>query len=647
MPILKMKRLRLVGMLADRDALFTALQHMGCVQVTEQSDKLSQPEWAALVRPNESTRIEKEKMLEETQSALEALDAQAPAKAPLLAPKPQVLEEELFSAEAISSTMLTVRRLNANAAALREDLAQAQRLKAAKLSLLPWGNLDLPLDTASTASCLVQFGTLPSGVKLEAVRAELTAAADAAELYESSADTELHYLLLLCHRAQEEAALEVLKPYGFSPAAFKDITGTAAENIAALDRQLEELSRRIADIKKAIAAYAPQRQALEICYDRLSQEIEKERNKERVLDTGTAFLLEGWVPEENEAQLTALMDKFGCAYSLESPNPEDYPEVPVELKDGTVAASLNTVTNMYSLPAYGTVDPNPLMTPFFILFYGMMMADMGYGILMILGCALIIKKKRLYGKKGEFFRLFLYCGFSTVAFGLATGSFFGDFIPQLTGMLGHEVTLPSLFSPLDNALAVLVGALALGLVQIFTGMAVSMYRQIKAGELMAALCNEGAWYLVFVLIGVAALTGAVKPCVIAIAVLLVLTQGYGKKGILGKLMGIFGSLYNNITGYFSDILSYSRLMALMLSGAVIAQVFNTLAALTGNVITFFIIAMVGNGLNMALNLLGCYVHDMRLQCLEFFGRFYEDGGKPFEPVKIDTKYVDIISQGGN
>ena len=124
--------------------------------------------------------------------------------------------------------------------------------------------------------------------------------------------------------------------------------------------------------------------------------------------------------------------------------------------------------------------------------------------------------------------------------------------------------------------------------------------------------------------------------------MLLLTQGYGKKGIGGKLIGIGGSLYNNITGYFSDILSYSRLMALMLSGAVIAQVFNTLGSITGNVVGFVIISLIGNMLNFALNLLSCYVHDMRLQCLEFFGRFYEDGGKPFEPVEINTQYVDVI-----
>ena len=134
----------------------------------------------------------------------------------------------------------------------------------------------------------------------------------------------------------------------------------------------------------------------------------------------------------------------------------------------------------------------------------------------------------------------------------------------------------------------------------------------------------------------------VTALVIKVIILLVVTQSYGKKGIVGKAMGIFGSLYSNVTGYFSDILSYSRLMALMLAGAVIAQVFNTLGAIPGNVVIFIIISLAGNTLNFGLNILGCYVHDLRLQCLEYFGKFYKDGGRAFRPLVRDTKYVDII-----
>ena len=125
-------------------------------------------------------------------------------------------------------------------------------------------------------------------------------------------------------------------------------------------------------------------------------------------------------------------------------------------------------------------------------------------------------------------------------------------------------------------------------------------------------------------------------CVMVLAGPLITGKGFG------KITGIFGSLYNHVTGYFGDILSYSRLMALMLAGSVIAQVFNTLGAIPGNVIIFLVVSLLGNSLNFALNLLGCYVHDLRLQCLEFFGKFYEDGGRPFRPLDLTTKYYDVV-----
>lgn len=643
MAIVSMKRLRLIGLLEDRDPLFQKLQELGCVEVS-QIDPSKDEQWSHVLRPNESTRSEKERLLEDTDAALATLDTYAPAKSKLLAPKPQVLESELFDPQAIADAVEKVRRINGYAADLQEATAGLQKIVTTAATVMPWAGLDIPLNTQSTPSVYIQFGMMPATVDLEHVRKDLALAADASELTEASTDAEVHYLLLMCYRPQAEAALDALKPYGFSNTSFKGIVGTAKETLSYLAAQKTGLEQKVESLKESISSMGESRLALQMCHDRMLQEIQKEQNKERLLDTDQTFYLEGWVPAQQEEELIKLADSFGCAYELTEPDPEEYPQVPVKLKSGKLVSSLNTVTNMYALPAYGSVDPNPLMAPFFIFFYGMMMADMGYGLLMILGCAFIIKKKNLRGEKAQFFNLFKYCGFATFAFGLITGSFFGNLIPQLTEMLtGTAVNLPSLFSPLDDALAVLLGSLVLGLVQIFTGMAVNIYNKVRRGQVMDALCNEGAWYLVFILGGCAALTGKVKPFVIAIIVLLVLTQGYGKKGIGGKLMGIGGSLYNNITGYFSDILSYSRLMALMLAGAVIAQVFNTLGSITGNVVLFFLISMIGNALNMALNLLGCYVHDMRLQCLEFFGRFYEDGGKPFEPVKIDTEYVDVIS----
>ena len=203
--------------------------------------------------------------------------------------------------------------------------------------------------------------------------------------------------------------------------------------------------------------------------------------------------------------------------------------------------------------------------------------------------------------------------------------------------------LPSLFTPLNNTVMILVGALALGVLQIFTGMIISVVHKCRNGEGLNALFEEGAWWCI--LIGAVLLILGVGPWLLVLGgLLLVAGQFWQKRSVIGGLTGLFGAIYNGITGYFSDILSYSRLMALMLAGSVIAMVFNTLGAMTGNVVAFVVIAMIGNALNFALNLLGCFVHDLRLQVLEFFNRFYKDGGKPYKPLRIDPKYVDIIKE---
>ena len=182
--------------------------------------------------------------------------------------------------------------------------------------------------------------------------------------------------------------------------------------------------------------------------------------------------------------------------------------------------------------------------------------------------------------------------------------------------------------------------MALGMVHLITGMVVSVVIKARRKEYMSILWNEVTWWIVIAGLALM-LLGVTKIVLIVGLVMVVVGSGWEEKNIFKKLLAILVSLYNNVTGWLGDILSYSRLMALMLAGSVIAQVFNTLGTIPGNVIAFLIISLVGNALNFALNLLGCYVHDLRLQCLEFFNKFYEDGGKPFRPMEINTKYVDI------
>lgn len=643
MAIVKMKQIRLIALAKDRDALLSELLHVGCVEVREPEEALSEGD--ALLHRDVSALADARGDLTGLQHAIEILGKYAPRKKPLLSLRPTIKEAELLDEAARRSALEKAEKINGHARTIGQLNAREARVHADRLSLQPWENCDIPLETKGTSKTEILLGAVPATADFSALTGALDEAAGAAEVRELSCDREQRYLEILVHKDCRQEALDTLRAFGFSFAQLKDLTGTARENILALGRELDEIAAQRNREIAAIAEMGPCLDELKLGLDRMEQVIAAESAKERLLTGGSILYLEGWASVPEIPALEKALAKFDCAWELTEPKEEEYPDVPVELRNGKLVRPMNMVTDMYSLPAYGSVDPNPLMAPFFILFYGMMMADMGYGlIMMILSAVVLIKAKPNGATMRYMIPLMGLCGISTFIWGFLTGGFFGDLIPQMRGLLTgvdpESVPLWSLFSPLDDALAVLVGSLVLGVIQIFTGMIVSMVKQIKRGEIMPALCSEGAWFAVFILAGVGFAIGKLSWGLIAGLVILVIANAYGKKGF-GIITGVGGALYNGITGYFSDIMSYSRLMALMLAGAVVAQVFNKLGAITGNIVFFFIIAMVGNALNFALNILGCFVHDMRLQCLEFFGRFYEDGGKPFRPLNINTKYVDV------
>ena len=641
MAIVKMKRIRLIALANDRDALLSELLHVGCVEVREPEGELA--DGAQLLHRDVSALADARGDLTQLQHAIEVLDKYAPQKKGLFTPRARMREAELLDEAARKAALAKAETINGHARTIGQLNARETRVHADRLALTPWTACDVPLEVKGTSKTGILLGAVPATAEFSALAGALDEAKAAAEVRELSADREQRYLEVIVHNDSRQEALDVLRSFGFSFAQLKDLTGTAQENIRALERELDEIDKQRSAEIQAIAGMGSCMDELKTGLDRVEQVIATESAKERLLTGGSILYLEGWASVPEIPALEKALAKFDCAYELTEPAEEEYPQVPVELRNSKLVRPMNMVTDMYSLPSYGGVDPNPLMAPFFIIFYGMMMADMGYGLIMMILSAVVILKAKPNGPTMRYMMpLMGLCGISTFIWGALTGGFFGDLIPQIIRLFNPASTfeLPALFSPLDDAVAVLIFSLILGVIQVFTGMIVSMYMKIKRGQVMDALCNEGAWFLVFIMAGVGYLIGQLVPCVIAAVVVLVIAQAYGKKGF-GIITGVFGALYNGITGYFSDILSYSRLMALMLAGAVVAQVFNQLGAMTGNIVTFIIIALIGNALNFALNILGCYVHDMRLQCLEFFGRFYEDGGKPFRPLNINTKYVDV------
>lgn len=644
MAILKMKKLRICGVSEEQTQLIRQLQLLGSVEIGAPcalTDTQGVQVFCAGDGKSADALLRTSARLT---SALETLKHYETKKGGLFAARPEKTIGELFSDEAYAAALDTAQAVLDAQDARSRLAAEKSRLTAVRESFVPWQQLPLPLETLGTQHTRILLGTVPAQTDLEALRAKVFEAADEVQLEQISADQQSLYLLVFVHKCAAEAVGAALREAGFALTTFDGGQGTAAENIRRTDEAIAACEQQDAEKLAELTALAAQKPALQLAFDRCTQEISKAQAADRLVHSEKTFCLGGWVPCEDVGKLEALLSGFCCAWELTDPAPEEYPDVPVKLKNNKLTWPLNMVTEMYSLPAYDGVDPNPLMAPFFILFYGIMMADMGYGLLMILASIIITKKSRPKGTSGQMFGLMFSCGISTFLMGALTGGFFGDFLPQLVGIIDPDTTfkaLPSLFTPLDDTITILIGAMALGFVQIVTGMAISFVEKIKKGQIMDAIWEELTWWIVFA--GIACMALGVTNIVLYVGLAMVVVgSGWSAKGF-GKVTAIFGSVYNHVTGYFGDILSYSRLMTLMLAGSVIASVFNTLGAIPGNVVFFLLVSVAGNGLNFALNLLSCYVHDLRLQCLEYFGKFYQDGGKPFEPLAINTKYVDIQS----
>ena len=629
-----MKHLRLLGMESEREALLKTMQDLECVEISH-IDGSEEALKTGLAKPDDRALLNAQEESRAYRAALAALDRFAPEKKGMFRKRQGVSRASFFDEENERQARAAAEAINADMRRLGEIESERTKNEALRASLTPWLAVDAPLDSTDGVLSLL-FGTVGATVTDDALRALSDSLSGLLTWQQASSDKTLRYLLIACHKSVKEQALSALRELGFSTVSFRGLCGTAEENDKKLEAALAALESERREIERRVERFGGNRETLLEASDRAAILLRREEAKSRLIETDKVFLLEGWLPADRCTALEKALEPFTCAVETREPAEDEYPQVPVQLRNNKLTRPLNMVTEMYSLPAYGTLDPNPLMAPFFILFYGIMMADMGYGLLMMIASVIISKKYRPKGTSGELFSLLGLCGLSTFIVGALTGGFFGDFLTQLVAIVspGTVFALPKLFDPLDDLTMILIGSMALGVVQIITGMAISLIEKCKRKKFLDAFFEEITWWIVFLGIALAVLKKGTAVLYLGCALVLLgpIVQGKG----WGKLTGVFGSIYNHVTGYFGDILSYTRLMALMLAGSVIAQVFNMLAAMPGNVIAFLIISM-----NFGLNLLGCYVHDLRLQCLEFFNKFYVDGGKPFRPMTLDTEYVDL------
>lgn len=519
-----------------------------------------------------------------------------------------------------------------------------------------WNKLDIPMASKRTLSTNIFIGSFNRELNEDEI-IKLIADADseldgvAVEVINSG--SLMTCAVIMCHNSDAQKLQSVLKASGFTMPE-KTYPHLASKTAGDCQEKISELQTEITEHENKIKLYAENYENLRFLSDYYTAQKEKYETVEKTASTQSVYVLRGYMPERMAEEVKfAIEQKFTCQIEFSQPD-YDIDDVPVLIENGMFAGGVESITDMYSSPSNNDIDPNPIMAFFYYIFFGFMLSDAGYGILMIIFAIVARAKFKVKGNSLKFANMVFFCGISTVFWGAMFGGWFGDLIPTIaTNFLGYE-TGPDLaiwMDPIGNSMNLLLYCLGFGIIQLFAGLLIRGFMLLKRKEYIAAFCDTLPVIIFvsgFAIIGAGlmielpekiASTGI--PLLAAGAVLIILTAGRSSKNIIGKLGGGLYSLYTVATGYVGDILSYSRLLALSLVTGVVASAVNLLASMLGNIFAFIPIFIFGHVLNIAINLIGTYVHTNRLQYVEFFSKFYEGSGKVFTPFRINSKYYTI------
>lgn len=644
--ILKMQKLTLIGFLADKEALLRDMMKKKCVQIEGPENIQDYESISEMTVAGVSQTYELEQDLAKFTSAIRAVSPYE-EKGGLFTKKEQADFSVMLDQKLYETAVLLRDEINGIVKQIAEQKNASSRAQLQITALEPWKDLDLDLSVTQTRSTALMYLTAAADVNLEELEKDLLEASPLCYIHKVSSSSEMSCLLVLYHKDAQDAVMEVIKGFNTNRPDFASCKGTAAENISLLKSQIETSTQEIERLTEQLKAAAESAQLLKTGSDMISVQIDDQKVRENIFQTQSVFALTGWIAEEDADKVKKLLDRYSCYYTLEQPAEGDDP--PVKLKNNKFVQPYELITEMYSLPTPDGIDPTPMLTPFFILFFGMMLADAGYGLLIFLLCFIGLKKfKPDEGFLKSAMQIGTSCGLSTMFWGVMYGGYFGNLIPQVAeSWFGKTITIPAVFDMLNDPMSIMILSFLLGAVHLFTGMGIKIYMLAKRGHLMDGLMDVGLWYLILVglpMMVLPAVANVGKILAIVGAVGLILTQGRHEKNILMKPIKGVMSLYD-ITGYLSDVLSYSRVLALGLAGGIIANVFNLLGTMPGfnlvGIIAFLLIFVIGHVFNLAISGLGAYVHTSRLQYVEFFGKFYEAGGKPFRPFQANTKYTLI------
>ncbi len=649
-----MQKVSVIGLDKVKGRLIARMMDLEAVELTDQTEKLTEEFWADnTVQDGAQDQVTYfEGKIGRAAQALDIIDQYGELKGSLFKTRRIVTREEAASipSQEIETEDLIARLIHLNEE-LRNKRDEINRLDVDNMMFEPWTAFDVPLDQTSTETITTVMGVLPAAYDKDKAEETVRAVTERYVMEQVNEDKAMRYLAFLIPRENEDEILANLKDEGFQALEMRSYKGTVTENIQKNSQKKLKLQEDVDKILTEIKELAQNKEHIEDYQDIMTVELDKKRTRSKLLKTKKTFYLEGWVPEGKIEQVKQLLDDNECYYEFR--DPEEGETVPVLLKNSKFVQPIEAVTEMYSLPAYGSIDPTAIYSLWYIIFFGLMFSDAGYGFIMIIACGIALKKYNFEGTMYKMVKGFLYCGISTFFWGAMFGSWFGDLVSVVSStFFGREIAIkPILFDPLSNPMPLLIASIALGVAHLFLALGIEGYKLLKQGKLADFICNIILWYATIIglilwlagsSIGPAATTVGKYMSIIAI-VGLALTGGRDRKGF-GKLIGGFSNVYD-ITSWLSDVMSYARIMALGLATGAIAQVVNTIGTLAGGgvkgAILFIIVFLLGHTLNFGINVIGAFIHSARLQFVEFFGKFYEDGGDAFAPLKKNTKFIKI------
>ena len=665
MAIEAMRKVRVAAHKSVADDVWNRIQSLGCCQVIPASGDHAEERDAASSRAR-ARRLDE--LLSEVRFVMRFLEPYAPERGGGLSkalgnlPECSASEfEAMASEEKFLESAAAARALEKRASEVKSSLSRVMGLMA---SLAPLSSLPYSLDfyTRGTESVQGNLFSVPSALADEFKSRISSSLGEDAEIYISPGglkDAAKVVSVIYARSAAEKFSLAATGIQASRIEVPPQMRALPSDEISLLEEECSGLRAEEAAVSSEIGNIVEDTlKSCEVCSDKWSAERAK---LEAILEgehTGQMIVESFWIPEEKLADFKGAVSRWDELTDIAVSEPEEDDEPPVLLKNKKFFAPVEPLVSMYGVPGYRGLDPTPVMAPFFYVFFGICFGDAAYGAIIASVIVCLLLRNPVTGTTRKFMLMLIMSNLCAVIFGALTFSWFGDSITSFP-FLRFLMPLARLkiLDPMDDPITMLMVALAFGFVQIMTGLAIAMYDNVRKGDRFAAFADQGGWMIFLcslVLMGLSSSgsvplpPGIFKATSAVGAVILVATQGREKKNVFGKLFSGVMSLYS-VTGYLGDLLSYSRLLALGLTSAAIGTVINLLANLVSGVpyvgaLLGIFIFILGHSFGIATNVLGAFVHSLRLQYVEFFGKFYTASGEEFAPLEIKTQYVRVTGE---